>query len=244
VYIHDYFQAVEDLFAAIRSTQADAIFRAGLAVATSMSQKGVIHVMDTGHLLRHEAFYRAGGLMSIVPFDFNFSVESPVVHRPVERTPEDEEALIARRVGVAMDSSNMTFGDVLIINSNSGRTTNVIEAALQCDGRGICTIGIASSRQMERCAAVHPSGLKLFDVCDFCIDNCGPFGDAMVEVKDNEKMCPASGMAAAYILWAIQAEAVDILQSRGINPSIFRSVHVSGEEYIEKQRERFFEQGV
>ena len=97
---------------------------------------------------------------------------------------------------------------------------------------------------MKGCPAAHVSGKKLFDVADICIDNCGPFGDASIEVKDNEKMCPVSGMAATYVLWAVQAEAVERLQARGVNPTIFRSVHVSGHEYIDEQRKAFMERGV
>ncbi|MCP4638931.1 MAG: hypothetical protein GY851_00785, partial [bacterium] len=58
------------------------------------------------------------------------------------------------------------------------------------------------------------------------------------------KMCPVSGLAGTYVLWAVQADAVERLQARGVNPTIFRSVHVSGPEYIEKQREQFEKQGI
>jgi uncharacterized phosphosugar-binding protein len=97
---------------------------------------------------------------------------------------------------------------------------------------------------MAKCDAAHPSGKKLFDVADICIDNCGPHGDAAVEVKDNERMCPMSGLAATYIFWAIHAEVVERLQARGINPTIFRSVHVSGPAYVEMQRAEFLEKGI
>ena len=83
-----------------------------------------------------------------------------------------------------------------------------------------------------------------FDVADIRIDNCAPHGDASVEVKDNEKICPLSGLAATYCLWAVQAEAVERLQAAGVNPTIFRSVHVGGPEHVEQQRKAFLEQGV
>ena len=97
---------------------------------------------------------------------------------------------------------------------------------------------------MTRCDVEHRSGKKLFDAVDIAIDNCGPYGDAMLEVQDNEKMCPASGLAATYILWAIQAETVELLQKQGVQPTIFRSVHVSGMDYIDKQRAQFMEKGI
>jgi uncharacterized phosphosugar-binding protein len=244
VYLDAYFEAVDQLLGSIRSTQRSVMEEAAEAIAESLANGGALLVMDTGHMLRHEAFNRAGGLMAIAPFTYELNVESPLAQRTVERTQEEAADLEARTVGLALDSSTMRRGDVLIINSNSGRTSNVIEVALQCKTRGITTIGISSSQQMQGCPVAHVSGKKLFDVADICIDNCAPFGDAALVLKDNEKMCPMSGVAGTCVLWAVQADAVERLQARGVNPTIFRSVHVSGMEYIEEQRKAFLEKGV
>lgn len=243
-FLDDYFGAVDRVLAFVRESQREAIVQAATVVADSLANRGALLVMDTGHMLRHEAFTRAGGLMAIAPFSYGLNVECPIDQRKDERTDEQAAYLEGRTVVLAMDKSKMKTGDVLIINSNSGRTVNVIEVALKCKERGIATIGISSSAQMQGCAAAHPSGKKLFDVVDIAIDNGAPFGDAAVEVPGNERMCPMSGMAGTYILWAIQAEAVERLQKRGINPTIFRSVHVSGWEYIEEQRKGFLEKGI
>ena len=53
-----------------------------------------------------------------------------------------------------------------------------------------------------------------------------------------------SRMVSAYCLWAVHAEAVERLQARGVNPTIFRSVHVSGGGFVEEQRKKFLERGV
>jgi len=244
MYLDEYFKAIEDVFARVRSTQSDHIRKAAEMIAVSLSYKGVLAVMDTGHMLKHEAQCRAGGLMVITPFSYGLNVEGTMEQRPLNRSAAESAELEARTVALALDSSKLKRGDVLIINSNSGRTANVIEVAVQCKARGIATIGIASFEQMDKCAAAHLSGKKLVDVADICIDNCGPYGDAMIEVRDNEKMCPASGLAATYVFWAIHAEAIERLQAMGVNPTIYRSIHVSGQEYIDKQRKRFLEQQV
>ncbi|GMV92657.1 MAG: hypothetical protein AMXMBFR82_24350 [Candidatus Hydrogenedentota bacterium] len=244
VYLDMYFEQVEKSFRRIRETQLRAIKDAAGAVAQSLANQGALLIMDTGHMLRYEAFFRAGGMMAVAPFSYELKLDNPVDQRKVERSSEEQAELERQLASVALDQSKMRHGDVLIINSNSGRTPNVIEVALQCKGRGITTIGISSGEQMDRCEAAHPSGKKLFDVADICIDTCGPFGDAAVPVRDNEPMCPMSGLAATYVYWAIHAEAVEQLQDRGINPSIFRSVHVSGLEFIEEQRKKFLEKGI
>lgn len=244
MYLDMYFEGVQTVFERVRVTQRETIIKAAEAIAQSLANKGVLAVMDTGHMLKYEALNRAGGLMVITPFAYSLQVDNPVDQRPAALSPDAGAELEARMAALALDSSKLTAGDVLIINSNSGRTANVIEVALHCKTRGITTIAVCSREQMERCDPAHRSGKKLFDVADICIDNCGLHGDAMIDVKDNEKMCPASGLAATYVLWAIQAEAVERLQAKGVNPTIYRSVHVSGHEYIDNQRKRFLEQGI
>ena len=244
MYLDEYFAAIEDVLARIRSTQIKNIKKAAEIIASSLANKGVLAVMDTGHMLKHEALCRAGGLMAITPFSYGLNVEETMEQRTVARSAEEAADLETRTVALALDSSKLRRGDVLIINSNSGRTANVIEVAIQCKARRIATIGIASFEQMAKCAAAHSSGKKLVDVADLCIDNCGPYGDAMVEVRDNEKMCPASGLAATYVFWAVHAEVVERLQATGVNPTIYRSVHVGGQEYIDRQRKCFLEQGI
>lgn len=243
MYLDKYFESMDAVLSAVRKTQQKNIGKAGEVLARSLAEGGVILIMDTGHMLRHEAFVRAGGLISLTPFSYHLQVENPIDWRPDARTPEQNAAIEARIVALALDSSKIKRGDVLIINSNSGRTVNVVETALQCRRRGVVTIAICSSQQMGKCDPVHPSGKKLFEVADICIDNCSPYGDALVEVRDNERMCPASGIASAYVLWAIQAEAVERMQARGLNPSIYRSVHLGGHAFVEKQKKKFLKRG-
>lgn len=244
MYIESYFQAVEHALAKIRSTQCTQIEQAAEAVANSLATKGVFAVMDTGHLLRHEAHLRAGGLLAITPFAYTFEVETDMPQRKPVLGTNETAAYDTAQAALALDSGKLCTGDVLLINSNSGRTANVIEIAIQCKQRGIFTIGMSSLEQMEKCGAAHPSGKKLLDVVDVAIDNGSPYGDASVPVKDNEPMCPLSGITSAYIFWAIQAQAVELLQARDINPSIYRSVHVGSAEFVEKQRAMFVERGI
>jgi uncharacterized phosphosugar-binding protein len=244
MYLDRYFAAVAAALERIRSGERAAIERAGAAVAAALEGRGVLHVMDTGHLLRHEAHLRAGGLAAITPFSFELALDSAALGRTSAMAPAARAAWTARLVTLALDASTVRTGDVMIINSNSGRTANVIEVAIQCHARGVTTVGIASSAQMRGCDAEHRSGNKLFDVADIAIDNCGVFGDAAVPVDNNEAMCPLSGITAAYILWAIQAVAVERLQAAGAQPTIYRSVHLGGMDSVERQQRNYIEKGV
>jgi uncharacterized phosphosugar-binding protein len=244
MYLESFFGAMDALLARVRDTQLEAIRQAAETIAASLANGGALAVMDTGHMLRHEALCRAGGMLVIAPFAYGMNVDNAMDQRTVTRTAEETAELEKLTAALALDSSKMKNGDVLIINSNSGRTPNVIETALECRARGIATIGISSADQMARCDAAHISGKKLIDVVDVFVDNCGPYGDALIEVANNEKACPGSGIGAAYVFWAIHAEAVERLQARGVNPTIYRSVHVSGHAFIEQQRKTFLEKGI
>ena len=240
MYMEQYLGAAEGLLKRIREQQFDTIERAGILVGACLRQKGAVCVMDTGHMLQHEAFLRAGGLASFAPFGFAMTVDNPIEGRV---DPLTDPTTIVGEVALALSRSRLKSGDLLIINSNSGRSALVVELALQCHERGIVTVGIASAEQMRRCAPTHPSEKKLAKVVDIFIDNCTPYGDALVPVKNNEPMCPGSGIASAHILWAIQATAIYVLEQDGLQPTIFRSVHLSGEEHMEAQREAHRKRG-
>lgn len=244
MYLDDYFEQVDACLRRVRETQRAAIEHVAGVLAESLAQKGVLAVMDTGHLLKYESMYRAGGLLAIAPFSYDLVVENDMLHRTAARTEDENIAMESKKAALALDASNLRPGDVLLINSNSGRTPNVIEVAMQARARGIITVGLASREQLTRCTAAHPNGKKLFDVVDHVLDNGSPYGDAAVEVRDNEKMCPLSGIASAYVLWALQAHTVELLQARGVNPSIYRSNHVSGQAFVDAQRAAFAERGI
>lgn len=239
MYLEKWFEAVAESLNAIRTTQGAQIEAAAEIVANSLADKGAIFVMDTGHLLQHETHIRAGGLMAIIPFAYKFEVEDEVKLR-VKSLPSE---ISTPQITLALDMATIRPGDVMVLNSNSGRSMDVVETAIQCQARGIHTIGLASTAQMSRCEAQHPSGKKLCEVVDVAIDNQSPYGDGAVAVTDNENMCPLSGINSAILFWAIQAAAVEKLEQRGIQPTIHRSVHVSGQEYIDAQRARFMERG-
>jgi len=244
-YLDAYFEAVAALGRHIRENQRGAIESAAEAVATSLAKRGVWAIMDTGHMLQHEARLRAGGLLALSPFHYSLEIDQDILHRndsvaTVEEAVDQEKRILR----TAFERSRLRTGDILLINSNSGRTINVIEAAREARQRGLVTIGLASKAQLEGCAAAHPEGIKLFDVVDVAIDNGAPLGDAGVTRAAGASMCPLSGLASAWILWAIQAEAVARLEAEGIEASIYQSVHTVGQAAVDELRARFAKEGI
>ena len=79
----------------------------------------------------------------------------------------------------------------------------------------------------------HPSGLRLFEACKYYLDNCSNYGDTLVNVDGlGQKICPASGISASYIMWAIQSTVVEKLLEKGLKPSVYISNHMENASEI------------
>lgn len=243
MYLDRYFKVIEGLVAKIQNTQRENIEKAAEIVAESLAQKGGWFIMDPGHTLQHEAVKRAGGMVGITPFRYDMVVESDLGHRNAPLPPGKAAALESQTVHLALEKSKLEKGDVLLINSHAGKSAEVIAVAMQAEERGIHTIGLASKLQMDQCEGEHPSKRKLDQVTECFVDTCVGVGDAVIPVTDNERMCPLSGVGSGFIFWAIHAHAVKLMEERGLKPTIYRSVHTGGADFVAQQEAEYREKG-
>jgi uncharacterized phosphosugar-binding protein len=241
VLIQDYFGAISSVIARIAEREADSIAAAADACAESIANGGVVHMHDSGHMLNSELVHRAGGLVGLTPFTFGMSVNNPNLFRDKEPKPD----LGAETIALAIKSSNLRAGDVLFIGSVSGKASSVVELALQAKAAGIKVIGVTSLTYSRELKSLHSSGKKLYEVADLVIDNNAPYGDAMLEVPGLEmRACPASGIAAACIMWAVVAGIIERLIAMGKTPSVYRSANApGGMEDLNVQKGRYKELG-
>lgn len=231
------FSAYRQLLVEIERAQSSNIRQAAKVCADSLARRGVIHVYDTGHLVSRELINRVGGLAAMSAFNFSFSVDNPNPHRQAQgETGKGGFETDAQLVSAAMKRSHMRAGDVLIIGTVSGKQVIPVELALQARDNGITTIGITSLRYSSQLQSAHPSGKRLFEVVDLVIDNGADYGDAMLEVEGMErKICPASGIGAATILWALVAGIVQEMLARGLQPTVFKSINLPDGPEIYRQ---------
>lgn len=153
-------------------------------------------------------------------FRYNLEITSSTRNRDVENDSVEGLAKIA------LQKANIVKGDVMIIGSVSGKTVNVIDLADACREKGIKVIVVTSVTYSKQVESLHSSGKRLFELGDVVIDNCAPYGDAMMNIEGVESpFIPASGIAAAYIMWALNAELLEKLLALGIKPGILRSVN-------------------
>ena len=240
--IDTYFDAIEGKIRELRAAEADNIAQVAQVCADSIASGGVVHIHDTGHMLNSELIGRAGGLVGFTPFNFGLNVSNANGFR--DKTPNDVN-VTSEVISLALKNSNIKAGDVLFVGSVSGKSENVVELALQARAMGVTVVAVTALAYSSKLDSQHPSGKRLYEAADIVLDNHAPYGDAMIEAEGLDvKVCPASGMSAACLLWAVTAGIVENLLAKGVTPTAYRSVNApGGPEDVKARNERYKELG-
>lgn len=236
MFVEQYRSAVADVLSAIFEQEQQKILQAGAALADTLEGDGLLYVFGCGHshILAEELFYRAGGLAAVSPIFESSAMlhEGAVKSSEIERLSGYAQWVIARYP--------ISKGDCFLIVSSSGINPFAIEMAQEAAARGAAVIGISSFAYLQE-ASRQIDGLHLPDVCDLCIDNHVPHGDATVTVRtDGTKAGPVSTIASVAIANSIMLAACDALRARGIEPDVFHSGNLpDGSEHNHDLIQRF-----
>lgn len=228
--MEQYFKNMKAILAKIEATQMEAIEKSAKAITHCLENGGIWHLMDTGHMLMYEAVGRTGGMMAVRPVRVAVDVSNPTRYRETDiMKPKVFMDEIAGLPEYIIKKSNMQAGDVLMIGSVSGINILPVEMAIYARQMGLTVIGLTSLEYSKFLQPQHESGKKLYEVCDVVIDNCCDVGDTLVYVEELEQgICPASGIAASYIMWALQARIIELLLMDGKKPHVYISNHMPG----------------
>lgn len=219
-----FYNAVDELFEEIRETQDKSIADAAKLCTDAIASGHTIHLYDTGHIIDSELFNRAGGFNLLRQFKYNLNLTSTA--RVQDDHEESKDRDMEGFAKFALKSANIYAGDVLFIGSVSGISFNVVDLAVAAKEMGIKVIAITAASYSKELDSLHPSNKKLFEVNDVLIDNCAPFGDGMLDVEGiKQPFIPASGLSAAYIMWAIMSDTLENLLDLGLTPGILGSVN-------------------
>lgn len=231
-----FLEAAQERIEMIEATQMDAIRRAAEVLAERIDKGGVVHIYGSGHsaCFAMELSCRAGGL---VPMHRIFNQD--LVLRGAYTYEEFKDGVFERREGVAdtfWELYNIQKEDAFIIVSNSGRNGLILDMTLKAKEMGLPVIAVTSMEHTQSVESRHSSGKRLFELGDIVIDNCGPTGDALLEVQDLPmKVCSISSITGAYIAQALTAEIYQRLVDRGQKPPVLISYNVAGaDEHNEK----------
>jgi len=222
-----YLQMVRAQIDALADTQLACIETAAGWFADAMAAKHQVYIFGTGHshMLAEELFYRAGGLARIIP----------ILHPPLMLHESASGSTLAERdpgvVEELLQRYPMGDGDVLVVASNSGRNTCPIGLAMSAKERSVRTIAVLNAGQSARWPSRHPSGMRLGDVVDLVIDNCGVEGDACVPVPDSALSVGAtSTVTGCLILQMVACRASEMLYAAGTPPDLYQSSNTDNDE--------------
>lgn len=237
-----YMAAVRKQLDFLEQTQLDAVDRGAELVAASVAKGGAVFLSDIGHGLSGDFLNRAGGLALVQHFSYGFNVNDPVPEckkgRPAAPGALDRELETVR---LAVRSSNLRPGDVMLIGSVSGRNRGPIELALACREFGVKVIAFTAMDYTKQVTSAHPSGKKLWECADVVLDMGAPFGDGGTEVPGLDfKLFPLSGVGTITLGWMLWGTVVEKLRERGCEPTVFMSINrEGGKEYYDKAIKRY-----
>lgn len=217
-----YLNIIREQMDKLEQTQEQAIDAVAKVCADAIQAGGLLYFFGTGHahMLCEEPFYRAGGMACVSPI----LEPSLMLHQggakssALERLPELGSTVVAE--------SGVGEKDVLFLISNSGRNSVPIDGALEGKKRGATTVAITSMAHSSAVTSRHPSGKRLFEVCDYVLDNCGVYGDACIELPGlTQAISPTSTVLGAALINLVMTETVRLLLERGVTPPVFASAN-------------------
>jgi len=223
-----YLRNIISLLEKLERTQEKTIDQVSAACAECIQRGGLLYFFGTGHshMICEEPFYRAGGLACVYPI-----LETDLMLHAGASKSSGYERL--EGIGnLAVSNTGLGKGDVLFVVSNSGRNCASIDAAMEARKRGAVTVAITSMNHTTQVTSRHSSGLKLFQVCDYVLDNGGEIGDASVLLDGlDQKIAPTSSVIDSTLVNLILVNTVERLLKNGIKPPLFMSANTdAGDE--------------
>jgi len=226
----------------IAETQQENIKAAAALIAESFIADKKFFVTGSGHshTVAEEFYARAGGLQFTVPIlvDELTLTTHPMKSSYLERL-EGYAPILAElyRVGE---------GDTIFIASNSGRNAYPVEMAQYGKEHGAKVVALTNLKHSNNVTSRHSSGLKLMDVADVVIDNCGEYGDAATMVEGvPAPMYPTSSISNGVICGAVSIAVAEYLAGKGVEVPVAFSGNIDGHEgestkYREKYMRLFY----
>lgn len=216
----------------IETLEEKAMEAAAKAAYDAIRNGGMLHVFASGHshMIAEEMFFRAGGLVPINPIlEESLTTQAGAI----------QSMLNERKTGFAaeiLSGENLKLGDAILISSNSGINNVIVEAAMIAKEMGLTVIGITSLTASKTLEPRHPSGKKLYELCDIVIDNHVPLGDGLLTIPENGLVTGgASSFGSLYIAQRIVLKIENYYLREGKLPPVYMSANIpNGTEYNEE----------
>lgn len=240
-----YLAKVREILNHLEQSQLPAIERSAELIVQALTNQGLVYCAELGHGLQADFINRAGGMAAIQAFTFNVNVASNVPRCRQNRPRREKWEQDLETVRFAVQSSNLSSGDVMLVSSVSGRNRAPVELALACRTKGLRVIGFTALAYSRTAVPLHPSGRRLAEVVDVVIDLGAPTGDAALDVPGYDtKLIPLSGVALNVAGWMLLGRSMELMAARGQPLTVFSSVNLEGgEERYRESRDQYEQRG-
>lgn len=204
------------------------------AVLVSDVKKGrSLFVFGSGHsaIFPMELYHRAGGPSFVIPMviDALLPLSGPKVVRLFERSSGSAQILL--------DHFEPRKGEMLWLVSQSGINSVSVELALLAKARGLQTVAFTSRTHSDGVPSRHPSGKKLYQICDAVVDLGGRKGDAAIDVDAGAAVGPLSTLSGIFLAHSLLSVAMARLEAEGVRCS-YTSVNTPEGEKRNAELER------
>lgn len=227
------FPVVYDLLGQLERTQMEQVEAAARLMADTIKQDGIVQAYGVGHSAAgaSEICGRAGGFI------------------PTKQLKEPSAGLYQDVPGAGetfMERVDVRPEDTLVLISNSGRNTMVIEIAIAAKAKGAKVIVVTALESSRKLTPKHKGGKNLYAYGDVVLDNCVMEGDSSIALEGLDTMiCGMSSITTAVLLQAVVCRAVQLLLEDGIVPPIYKSINVDGgrefnKEYVARYADRLY----
>jgi uncharacterized phosphosugar-binding protein len=234
-----FWHAASGILGRVVQTQSQAIHQAARIFADTIDRGGVVHAYGSGHskAFAMELANRAGGLVPMNRIDI---VDLVLAGWPAEQVLRPDFELDPEVGPALLGCYRIESEDVFIIASNSGVNPSIVGMALRVKDLNHQLVAVTSLEHTRQVPSLDSSGKKLYELADVVIDNCGPLGDALLELPAGGKACSISSLTGTLIGQMLTAETIGVLVERGQQPPVLISANVpGGREADEKLRQQY-----
>lgn len=207
---------VQSVIARVLETEKVKIELASAAIADSIMEHDIFHVIGTGahgSMAAEELLWRGGGIAAV-----NAILEPSInlIHGAGHSGVFDQLPCYAQAI---LDTNNVNTGELLIIVNSSGINPLTISLVKACKERGIRTVAI-TSRFGD---TLTPERESLYQLADIFINNHMPVGDSMTRVEGlTGTVGPVSTILNLLIANMLVVASVEEMIKRGFEPPVWK----------------------
>lgn len=210
--VRSYSETALPHLARIVEANADGMEEIVLRLVADVKAGKSLFAFGSGHaaIFTMELYHRAGGCSFLIPVvaDYLLPTAGPPVVRVLERTAATANMMLAR--------AEPRPGEMIWISSQSGINPAVVDFALEAKRLGLFTVAFTSVTHSSAVASRHPSGKRLFEVCDRVMDTGGFRGDACLDLAPDVRGGPLSTLGSVLLGHSILTTACARLERDGV----------------------------